>query len=323
MHLPVLSERNAVRVAVLLLALSQYATVFDQWWHAAFGRDSFTIPPHLFVYGMSALLVLFSWFAWRQFRTPLWRKLGIVMTILPLSAPFDNFWHATFGVEPVRSLLVAWSPPHVALVLMFFASQYVVLKLIRTYETDAEAKKLLTLFLLALCASSFSFLLMPLQPFNAFHIIGLYGLMVTLPLFVSLALFARRAFGFAGATLFAGFFFARAFAGGIESLEAYAPMSPLLVSAAPMLLATLVLDMVPRTTRIFTQTVIFAGVYAIARVAVFFMFSAGLYSKLQFVLRIDYVVLAFATIVGCLLGGALYAVCEQWYVSQLKPVTIL
>lgn len=318
MSIPALSERNSVRVAVLLLALAEYAVMYDQWWHRVFGRDSIMIPPHLFVYGMSAVLILFSWYALRRFRTPLWRKLGILMTILPISAPFDSFWHATFGVENVTSILVAWSPPHVILAFMFITAQYFTLQLVRAYETDHEAKKLLSILILALFISSVSFLLLPLQPFVHFHILGLYGFIFTLPIMVSLLIFARREFGFAGATLLALFFLARAFAGSAETFEAYAPISPLLLSAAPLLFAAVFLDAMPRRADIFTQASVFGIALALSKAGVFFLFGLGLFSALRFSLQMDYLVLVLTTIIGCMLGGILYIVLEKQYVSLMQ-----
>ncbi len=314
---PALSERNSVRISVALLALSMYAVMFDQWWHAVFSRDAIFIPPHYFVYGMSGLLVLFSWYTWRRFKKPSWKRLGILMTLLPVSAPFDAFWHAWFGYENANSVWVAWSPPHVALALMFIAAQYTLFRLVQLYETDRDAKKLLSLLLIALFFSSTTFLLIPVQPLFYFHIFGLYGFLLTLPVMVSLLIFARREFGFAAATLLTLFFHARVFAGSGESFSAYAPFTPPVISVAPALLAALILDAMPARAPIFTQAGVYALVLAVAKIGAFFLFSIGLYDHMNFSLRIDYVQLLLVTVGGCLIGGALLYFGDRLYTRHL------
>ncbi len=317
MSSPLLSERNSVRVAVALLALTMYAVMFDQWWHKVFSRDSLVIPPHYFVYGISGALVLFSWYTWRAHRKQEWRKFGKLMTILPISAPFDSFWHAWFGLENQNSVWVAWSPPHVILAFMFMFAQYRMFRLVQEYETDTEAKKLLSLLCIALFFSSTTFLLLPLQPLYYFHELGLYGFIMTLPVMVSFLLFARRHFGFAAATILSLFFYSRVFAGAGESFAAYVSFTPVWVSGAPPLLAALALDALPRGESVFKQALTYGVTLSVARTGAFFLFSIGLFKEMHVTLTLDYLLMTVTTLIGCMLGAVLLYYGERLYTRYL------
>ena len=95
-----------------------FGTYWDDAWHTDRGRDSFTIPPHLLLYG--GVLVIGAatlWWAAILFRqenrlraipghSPLLLALiGDAVTLA--SAPIDNAWHTAFGRDAFL-----WSPPH-------------------------------------------------------------------------------------------------------------------------------------------------------------------------------------------------------------------
>ncbi len=95
-----------------------FGTYWDDAWHTDRGRDSFTIPPHLLLYGgvlvIGAAAVLWAVILFRQehrlqsvTRYPplLLALIGDVVTLA--SAPIDNAWHTAFGRDAVL-----WSPPH-------------------------------------------------------------------------------------------------------------------------------------------------------------------------------------------------------------------
>jgi hypothetical protein len=102
--------------------------IWDISWHRTLGRDTFWSPPHLFIYGGIAVLgldcvaVVAGATVARRRRPPegatlvkLWglqaplgftiAGFGVLSSLL--SAPFDEWWHRTFGLD-----VTVWSPPH-------------------------------------------------------------------------------------------------------------------------------------------------------------------------------------------------------------------
>ena len=108
----------------MLAVLGAFGNAWDLYWHILVGRDSFWIPPHTMMYtavalsGLLALAVVLhdtlrarpsdeitSFFG---FRAPLgYIVLGFGTLQMVLSAPFDDWWHRTFGLD-----VTVWSPPH-------------------------------------------------------------------------------------------------------------------------------------------------------------------------------------------------------------------
>jgi hypothetical protein len=104
---------------------------WDISWHRSIGRDAFLTAPHLMIYACGVIaavicsyLIFATTFGGSEamrrvsvnvlgFRAPLGAFLaawgGIAMLT---SAPFDNFWHAAYGVD-VKII----SPPHTLLIL--------------------------------------------------------------------------------------------------------------------------------------------------------------------------------------------------------------
>ena len=109
----------ALGLGAVFAALS--GVYWDVTWHSVVGRDSFWIPPHLFVYsGVSLLLVsALGGFAvaWRRagsLRSALAAGVGsgfAIAAVGPLvqvaAAPLDDLWHKMYGLD-----VTIWSPPH-------------------------------------------------------------------------------------------------------------------------------------------------------------------------------------------------------------------
>ena len=107
---------------------------WDRGWHATHTFETFLSPPHLFIYGMSALgftLALAMVFVSDLRR---WFGPALVVSLLPFGVPgallilvggfalqaqagmvFDNFWHTSFGLDET-----GWSFPHAMLGWSFF-----------------------------------------------------------------------------------------------------------------------------------------------------------------------------------------------------------
>jgi hypothetical protein len=147
---------------------------WDIAWHRSIGRDAFITPPHITVYMCAVLAAIMSGYLLFTatfgragnseeiravsvgvlgFRAPLGAFIaawgGIAMLT---SAPFDNWWHAAYGVD-----LKVESPPHAVAILGVFAIALGVLYLIlpamnraapaKGKAADANYKSLRRLFL--------------------------------------------------------------------------------------------------------------------------------------------------------------------------------
>ncbi len=146
---------------------------WDIAWHRSIGRDAFITPPHITVYMCAVLAAIITGISASSprrldgigkrsgpspvgvlgFRAPLGAFIaawgGIAMLT---SAPFDNWWHAAYGVD-----LKVESPPHAVAILGVFAIALGVLYLIlpamnraaptKGKRADANYKSLRKLFL--------------------------------------------------------------------------------------------------------------------------------------------------------------------------------
>lgn len=127
----------AVPAWILTLALlggfaQQAGGYWDIAFHIARGRESFWQPPHLLIYGgiLTALLAVAAGLLWDgEARRPVWGRGGLAavrqrlrqhpglalalwsMVAQLSSAPFDELWHRTFGLD-----VSVWSPPHLLLI---------------------------------------------------------------------------------------------------------------------------------------------------------------------------------------------------------------
>lgn len=112
------------RIIIGSLFAAVAAGMWDAWWHAALGRESFWSPPHLALYAAIIAAISAGWYAWYVLREPLWRRTALILTLIPLSAPVDDFWHRFFGVENIASPEIVWSPPHLRMTIRRYGSWY-------------------------------------------------------------------------------------------------------------------------------------------------------------------------------------------------------
>ncbi len=99
---------------------------WDIAWHIDKGRDTFFTPPHDFLYGGLAIVLLTSLYAlWRDRRMtpahlrvgPLWLHSGMMIVSIAAGlvlafAPLDDLWHRLFGVD-----ITLWGPMHLVGIL--------------------------------------------------------------------------------------------------------------------------------------------------------------------------------------------------------------
>src|SRR5438132_1359547 len=119
----------AIAVAIVSGAAGMVGVYLDTAWHRTVGRDSFFIPPHVFIYcgGLGVLGAALASVARatlgraEDFGGPILRlrrlrlPLGFAVTALGIfvimaAAPVDAWWHNTFGKD-----VLIWSPPHLQL----------------------------------------------------------------------------------------------------------------------------------------------------------------------------------------------------------------
>ncbi|TMD58457.1 MAG: hypothetical protein E6I87_12355 [Chloroflexi bacterium] len=117
-------ELAPLLIGLLGLALGWAGSAWDVSWHRLIGRDTFWTTPHLGIYagtmlsGVAALFATATAMRGRPLRArefavgPLRVERGMAIVGLGAlaviaAAPFDEFWHRTFGRD-----VDMWSPPH-------------------------------------------------------------------------------------------------------------------------------------------------------------------------------------------------------------------
>jgi hypothetical protein len=127
-------ETFLARFVVSMILIGVSATAWDIWWHRAVGRDSMFELPHLFLYSSALLAVIGGVYGFYKTRHKIWKKVAIAMLVVPITAPFDNFWHLFFGVEDLsRPVSMSWSPPHATLsITILLALVFLIPIIIRT-----------------------------------------------------------------------------------------------------------------------------------------------------------------------------------------------
>jgi len=194
------------RIIVGSLFAAVAAGTWDVWWHGALGRESFWSPPHLFLYAAVIVGIGTGWYAWRMFRELVWRRVALLLALIPLSAPLDELWHRLFGVENISSPAIIWSPPHLLLIVGIIASLVALLPLLRTDE-DKDARRLFGSITFAVILTLLFFVTGPFEPTGPLRLLGFPGAGIIAAVLVGVLLSARQWIpGIAGATLSAAFF---------------------------------------------------------------------------------------------------------------------
>jgi hypothetical protein len=126
----------AVSLASLLVILG---IIWDISWHTTIGRDKLLSPPHLLIYLGAVFGGLFSGIQvlWNTFKANAAAKAGLVKVwgvfysslgalfciwgaiAMLTSAPFDDWWHNTYGLD-----ITILSPPHSVLALGMLFLQF-------------------------------------------------------------------------------------------------------------------------------------------------------------------------------------------------------
>ncbi len=147
---------------------------WDVWWHGAIGRDTFWEPPHIVLQAGVAVVVLTAAYDWFRVRATRWAWLALAALLAPVSAPFDELWHRAFGIESLRSPLIVWSPPHLALVGGLLAALVLVLTVLHR-DRDQMARSTFIGMAAAAILTLLLFLAQPLEPLGPYHLAGFAG----------------------------------------------------------------------------------------------------------------------------------------------------
>lgn len=129
------------RTVATALFTAVAAGVWDAWWHAVLGRESFWSPPHLLLYTSILTAIGGGIYGWHLTKDKLWKRLAMALSLVLLSAPLDEWWHRTFGVETPQSLLIFWSPPHLILIGAILAAFVLILPILAK-EEEVFAKRI-------------------------------------------------------------------------------------------------------------------------------------------------------------------------------------
>lgn len=182
-----------VRILVLALFLAIFGGAWDtNIWHATVGREGFFQPPHNVLY-LGVLVALFtSVIAWLRTRERQWRSIALVIVLIPVSALIDDMWHRVFGIEQTGSVLVYWSPAHLASELMLLGAIILLLQHIQRTVVRVQERTVLSLILLTLIFQIFEVMMWPLRPTGIFRLMGIWGGIVEPAVFILLVIVAQR-----------------------------------------------------------------------------------------------------------------------------------
>ena len=290
------------RLIAAFLFVAVMAGSWDAWWHVAIGRDSFWEPPHFLLYTSVILAISFGFYAWYHSREKVWRRLAMILALIPLSAPFDEMWHRWFGVERLDSIWILWSPPHVLLLLALAGSFYMLLSIINK-DKDIVARRLFTSLLFAGILVSLLFLAAPFEPTGGFAILGFWGAGVDAVILIGILLLAKRWIsGVGAATSVIAFFlvltsigYGEQFAPGVEHIPHDHP--PLWLSIFAVMAPAVYLDLVKK------KTFMHGAVAAFLWAGILYGFSSMFFEPQFMYTLADGAVAIVASLIGGLLAG--------------------
>lgn len=196
----------SIHALAFALVVTAFGASFDAWWHVSQGRESFFVLPHLFIYGGVIASLLFSLILAKTTHQKIWKWIFGTLLVIPLTAPFDELWHRIMGVEQIESVLIVWSPPHIALFGAAILAVILFMKVLKQ-ERNIISERILGNLMLASLFNLLFIILVPFFPLGPHHILGFWGAGITAFTFVSIALTANYIFpGIAAATTTAFFF---------------------------------------------------------------------------------------------------------------------
>lgn len=299
------------RFITVALFMAVMAGSWDAWWHIAVGRESFWVPPHLLLYSSVIGAIGGGIYGWYRTGGKTWQRLGLVLLLVPLSAPFDELWHRLFGAENLSSPLIIWSPPHVVLVASLMGSFVLLLPLLRE-DRDIDAQRLFGSLAFAGILWLLFFLADPFQPTGPWRLIGFWGAGMVAAVFSGVIVAAQRWMpGLAPATIVTGAFMiliAIEFGEKVASEVIIPPHAhpPLWLIAFSHLVPALTVDLVRRS-----PLWLRGGLAGILRAAIFYGFASSFYEP-QFRYTTENALIAvLSSLIGGLMAGTFVALVYQ------------
>ena len=202
----IINKIFAIHALAFALVVTAFGASFDAWWHVSQGRESFFVLPHLFIYGGVIASLLFSLILAKSTHQKIWKWIFVTLLIIPLTAPFDELWHRLVGIERVESVLIVWSPPHIALFGAAILAVILFMKVLKK-EKDIVSERIIGNLMLASLFNLLFIILVPFFPLGPHHILGFWGAGVAAFIFITISLTANYIFpGVAAATTTALFF---------------------------------------------------------------------------------------------------------------------
>jgi hypothetical protein len=186
-----LTKQNVLHWAIAGAFLTGLGVSFDAWWHVSKGRDTFFALPHLVLHLGVLIMLIASLRAWQEFKLKEWKKIFLTFFVIPLSLPFDELWHYYRGKESIDSILIVWSPPHLALFLAAIIGMFMLSRLLHR-ERDMAAKEIFGAALLAAMSVIAFVIVGPFFPFSPFAVLGHYGAAVTTFVMAMIMFYARK-----------------------------------------------------------------------------------------------------------------------------------
>lgn len=212
-------------------AISLFAAVlggrWDVWWHTTIGRDTFWEPPHILIYGSVTFAILLGIAGFLKTKAPEWKRIAGFLAIAPLLGPFDELWHKWFGVENLTSPWIVWAIPHVLLIVAVATALVLTLPILRREENDESAKRVFGAMIFAALLNLGLILVIPLNPFGPYHLLGFFGSVFTAFLISFLLLSSEKWIGGFAPTFLVVAFFLTLYLVGFEGRE---PINPTIVS---------------------------------------------------------------------------------------------
>lgn len=126
------------------------------------------------LYSSVGVAIFCSLYAWLRYWKPYWRNLALIVFVVPLMGPFDDFWHRMFGAEDFTTPLVVWSPPHLIAALATLFGLIQLLKILHQ-EKDIDVERFFGGLSFAAIISLVLFLTSPLYPRGPYELLGFWG----------------------------------------------------------------------------------------------------------------------------------------------------
>lgn len=117
----------------------------------------------------------------------------MILFIIPIIAPFDNFWHVLFGIEDLsQPISLSWSPPHALLDLAAMAALITFLPILNQ-ERNENAKTFFVDLIFAAIFGMALFLVMPFHPTEGWGaVMGFWGAGFLAVVIVGMMLFSQK-----------------------------------------------------------------------------------------------------------------------------------